>query len=150
MGREEYAADIGQGVEVFMNYRVRSVLTSLFVLLTTVGPAFSVVPQLTLGEKPAFGLFQPRVSIEIFADRDGQQGFGPESSSFLLDTGATSTLIFPPATTELLVPTTARCPSTACPLCACAPGVQYDEAPGYCRPAENRDSLAAAVASACG
>ena len=56
-------------------------------------------PQLELGTKPSFGLFQPRVSAEIFASTG--ESLGPAASTFLLDTGASGALIYPPATTQL-------------------------------------------------
>lgn len=57
--------------------------------------------ELVLGDKPSLGFFQPRVSVEIFEDAEGQNSLGPESSSFLLDSGASGVVIYPPATTEL-------------------------------------------------
>lgn len=65
--------------------------------------AQATTPELVLGPKPSFGLFQPRVSVEIFADPMGTQRLGPNSNSFLLDTGANGTLIFAPAIEELIV-----------------------------------------------
>ena len=56
-------------------------------------------PLFTLGPKPSFGLFQPRVTAEILSDAG--TSFGPEASSFLLDTGASGVVIYPPATTQL-------------------------------------------------
>lgn len=61
----------------------------------------AVSPVLDLGAKPAMGLFQPRVSVEFFSDDAGTQSLGPDASSFLLDTGASGVLIYPPATEEL-------------------------------------------------
>lgn len=55
-------------------------------------------PDLRLGDKPGFGLFQPRITGSVLSDG---QSLGPNSSSFLLDTGASGVLLYPPATTEL-------------------------------------------------
>jgi len=74
-------------------------LATLFVALVTAYSATAAGPSLVLGDKPSFGLFQPRVSAEIL-DSDGTS-LGPTSTSFLLDTGASGVLIYPPATTQL-------------------------------------------------
>ena len=84
-----------------MNHRYR-VACVLVVVVASGGVSLAATPQIVLGSKPSFGLFQPRVSVEVFADQQGQQSLGPSSaSSFLLDTGATSTLVFKAATDEL-------------------------------------------------
>lgn len=61
--------------------------------------AYADSPLLTLGPKPSFGLFQPRVTGEILTSEG--QSLGPTSSSFLLDTGASGVLVYPPATGQL-------------------------------------------------
>jgi hypothetical protein len=60
--------------------------------------ATAVTPLIDLGVKPSFGLYQPRVSVEVF---DGGLSLGPSSNSFLLDTGASSVLVYAPAGPEL-------------------------------------------------
>ena len=74
------------------------VLAIAFGFLAT--SVFATSPTLDLGAKPAMGLFQPRVSVEILHGEDGSS-LGPNASSFLLDTGASGILIYPPATGEL-------------------------------------------------
>ena len=89
----------GQLVEVFMIVRFVSGMVGTVAIA---GMACATAPQVNLGPKPSFGLFQPRVTVEVFADEAGQQSLGPSSaSSFLLDTGATSTLIFSSASEQL-------------------------------------------------
>ncbi len=84
-----------------MNMRSIS-LAALGAALVAVGAASATPPQITLGPKAAFGLFQPRVQIEVFEDQDGLQSLGPTSSNvFLLDTGANGDLIFSSATEQL-------------------------------------------------
>ena len=80
--------------------RLRIVIAVLAVSLVTLGTETGAeAPRLELGEKPSFGLFQPRVTVEIVGD-DGQS-FGPAANTFLLDTGASGVLLYPPATTEV-------------------------------------------------
>ncbi len=74
-------------------------LVAIFFTLATTLSATAVGPSLVLGDKPSFGLFQPRVSAEILT-ADGTS-LGPTATSFLLDTGASGVLIYPPATTQL-------------------------------------------------
>lgn len=58
-------------------------------------------PTLNLGPKPSFGLFQPRVTVDISSEQGGTS-FGPSTNTFLLDTAANGLVIFPPATQELV------------------------------------------------
>ena len=78
-------------------------LTSLFTFTLVCFPAMAVAvaPSLSLGPKPSFGLFQPRVTVEISSEAGGTT-FGPEASTFVLDTAANGVLIFPPATDQLV------------------------------------------------
>lgn len=72
---------------------------ALSVLLSPVAAA-AAAPQLSLGPKPSFGLFQPRVTVDISTE-EGGTSFGPDANTFLLDTAANGILIFPPATDQL-------------------------------------------------
>lgn len=74
-----------------------NVATALSVWLAS-SIAFAITP-LNLGPKPSFGLFQPRVLVDISTD-DGQS-FDQTNNSFLLDTAANGIVIFPPATDQL-------------------------------------------------
>jgi hypothetical protein len=82
-----------------MRYHRR--LAAAFICLAT-GLGSAATPVIQLGPKPSFGLFQPRVEVEIFADKAGIEPLGPNSNSFLLDTGANGALIYAPAITELI------------------------------------------------
>ena len=90
----------GAMLGVFMTKRtICATTTALLGCLCIISALRAQAPQLVLGPKPSFGLFQPRVATEIFAS-DGQS-LGPAANSFLLDTGATSTLVFSPATGQV-------------------------------------------------
>lgn len=69
-------------------------------ILCSLEPMQAEVPQLLLGPKPSFGLFQPRVTVDI-SDGISGRSLGPEASTFLLDTAANGLVIFPPATEQL-------------------------------------------------
>ena len=58
------------------------------------------LPRLDLGPKPSFGLFQPRVTVDI-STAPGGSSLGPDNNTFLLDTAANGVVIFPPATQQL-------------------------------------------------
>ena len=81
--------------------RSASVFVSVAISIATLfgsNVALGTTP-LNLGPKPSFGLFQPRVTVDI-STVEGQS-FGPTNNTFLLDTAANGIVIFPPATDQL-------------------------------------------------
>ncbi len=59
-------------------------------------------PRLVLGPSDNIALDQPRVAVELFSDAGATQSFGPGTfNTFLLDTGATSTLAVGNAVEEM-------------------------------------------------
>ena len=76
----------GQLDEVVMFARFVSGVVGTVV---SAGMAWGTTPQVDLGPKASFGLFQPRVTVELFADEAGQQSLGPSSANSFLHCAST-------------------------------------------------------------
>ncbi len=72
---------------------VMATVPALLLVMASSAVAGWATPRLVLGPSDNIALDQPRVAVELFSDADATQSFGPEMfNTFLLDTGATSTL----------------------------------------------------------